>query len=412
MLGDPRFVARKEGVWTLDEIAVNVLYCAVANAGGDSQRLMPWAPYYPHPEGIKSQFASYILIGDKFELKQFNDYYFPIVKKIIKIAKSYNIKTWWCLGDGCQFHGAYKKWSPWVTNVNGVSTIYEALAYPYFKTSIEKYLVEFADLGVGYCWFNEGNNPAFRALAKAVIFPFIASGKLAPSNCTYGATMQDAPYVNGEYTGDAGVLDQVKKDVGLEFGDPTKLAIWKEVHGCGKGGLNALVPPNRIDQALSWWARRLRSRRFIERIRALVDRIKSAISRGKSLIRIWLSDDGVKDGTSICDVAEDGARTSAEMWEKIVKLAIGFGNDFVFEHVPQSANLICQAKTLKSIYRTIHGVDPEEKWHYEPPAPPEPEPPTPPSPPPMPKSCYEKYIKNRPISKWQVGAFLRCLFGG
>jgi len=50
--------------------------------------------------------------------------------------------------------------------------------------------------------------------------------------------------------------------------------------------------------------------------------------------------------------------------------------------------------------------------------PPEPEPPTPepipPEPippiPPKPQSCYEKYIKGRPISKWQLGAFIKCIF--
>jgi hypothetical protein len=39
--------------------------------------------------------------------------------------------------------------------------------------------------------------------------------------------------------------------------------------------------------------------------------------------------------------------------------------------------------------------------------PPEPEPPPPPE-----RSCYEKYIKGRPIRKWQVGKFIKCLFGG
>jgi hypothetical protein len=39
-------------------------------------------------------------------------------------------------------------------------------------------------------------------------------------------------------------------------------------------------------------------------------------------------------------------------------------------------------------------------------------PPEPPEPPEPKLSCYEKYIKGRPMRKWQVGEFLKCLFGG
>ncbi len=391
ILGDPRYLWHLAGTWLLDEIALNKLYCAVANAGADSQRLMPWTVWAPHPEGIKSQFAPYAICRDKFDLLNWNDYYFPIVRRVIEIAAAYDIKTWFCLVDNCQFHGVYRQWSPWITNVTGVVTAYDTAAYPHIKRWIEKCIYEFYDLDVGWCWGNETNPPSFRALAKSVIFPFLRDDRIDAENSTYGATMKDAPYVNGEYTGNAGVLDQLKGDVGEAFGDAAKLAIWKEVHGCGKGGLNALVPPNRVDQALTWWAR-----------------------PHDNGIRIWLSDDGVKDGTSACDRAEDGARTSAEMWTKLARLTMQYRNDFAYEHLPQSADMACQAATLKAIYHAIHGVYPPEKWHYEPPVPPEPPPPEPPEPPlpPEPKlSCYEKYIKDRPVSKWQLGKFIKCLFG-
>lgn len=428
ILGDPAYLAFDGKSWALNEISTNQLYCAVANGGADSQRLLPWGVWGARPFGIRSQFAPYVFSGERFDLSRWNDFYWPIVRRVIEIARSYEIKTWWCFGDNCQFHGAYRRWSPWVTNVNGVSTLWERAAHPFFKAMIEKSLAELGSLGVGWCWGNEMEAAHFQELAKAAIFPFLSSGQIAPENCTYGATMKSVPYVfnpetgKWEYAGNAGVLDQVKEDVGAAFGDAAKLAIWKEVHGCGGKGYPAV--PNRLHQALTWWAR-----------------------PKDNGIHIWLSDDGVWDGDSACDfeTATDHRRPSAARWDNIVAESKYYGNSFVFEHLPKGGDVACQKATMKAIYRALNGKDPEEKWHYEPPSPP---PPlvkrkicassglapgpycptvveisvpegTPAFPlcaehtsPTEPKSCYEKYIKGRPISKWQLGAFLRCLFGG
>ena len=366
MLGDGKHVCFENGEWKCDEVLLNKTYCAVANAGATGQRIIPWTVWQPHPHGINSQLQPYILNGDKYDLSTFNTWYFPIVQKIIQIAQKFDIKTWFCLADNCQFHGDYRKWSPWVTNVNGVTTIFQPAAYPYFKAWIKKCIAELGPLGVGWIWGNEMQPQAMRELAAFCIHPFYNSGQMAFSNSAYGAVMKDAPYVRGEYVGNAGVLDDLKADVGEKYGDAAKLAIWKEVHGCGKRGDNALIPPNRIDQALYWWAR-----------------------KRNNGIRIWLSDDGVKDGTSACDRDTDGARTSSEMWFQIVKLACQYANDFVFEHLPQSSDLACQTNTLKEIYRAIHGEYPTEKYHYDPPIPPTPPEPEPPEPePPEPEKSW------------------------
>ena len=389
LLGEPEFVFRRDGIWYLDEIYTNEFFCALANAGTEWQRLLPWSPWGPHPEGMKSQFSPYVLIGDKFDLSHFNDFYFPIVKEVIRIAKKYAIKTWWCLADNCQFHGATKKWSPWVTNVNGIGSVYEKKAYPIFKRWIEKCYTEFTGLDVGWAFGNEMQNTAFRALAKEVIFPFIKTGILKPSNCAYGAVMEASPYVDGEYTNtSAGVLDLVKKDMGTQFGEAAQLAPWKEVHGVGDKDFPAV--PNNLDQALYWWGRRP--------------------------INIWLSDDGTFYGDSKCDV-EVGTgkrRPSGSRWKKtveIVKDYIGGNrkNDFVFEHVPKGGDLVCQCATMKEIYKAVHGEYPEEKWFYVPPQPPTPPtPPEPPSPPePTPEKPCSYFLKH-----WNILAWLRCIFFG
>jgi len=390
MLQDPRFVKYDSALdkWYLDENAVNIEFCAVANAGATGIRLLPWGVWAGHPYGVKSQFQPYVLNADctAFNLGAFNDWYFPIVKRVIEIANTYGLKVWWAWGDNCQFSGAYRKWSPWSNNTQGIGSFYETAAYSYFSKWIQKCRTEFAGLNVAWAWGNEVNNPGMRALAEACIFPIL--NQFDPKEMTYGASMKDAPYLGpGEYSGNAGMLDTLKGMVGTVFGDKVKLAIWKEVHGVGGKGYPKV--PNRLDQALSWWAR--------------------SVNNG---IRIWLSDDGTKDGDSECDVAFDGARPSAERWAEIVKIALKYENDFTFEHLPQDespAGLPCQVKTLKAIYKAVYGKDPVEKYHYDPPVPPEP--PEPPTPPPVDCKC-SYWLEKGGDGKRDWTRWFKCLFGG
>jgi len=352
ILADPDFVRREHGKWILDEIYTNRFFCTAGNAGVSGQRILPWCPWGSHPDGMKDQFAPYELIGANFDLSKFNDYYSPIVRRLIEIARAYEIKTWFCLADNCQFHGPTKKWSPWITNVNGIASIYEAAAYPFFKKWIEKCLVEFSGLNVGWPWGNEMMNPLFLDLAKKVIFPFVESGKIAPANCTYGPILSKAVYdvKTKEYIlAASGLQELVKGAFGRKFGEEAELAVWREVHGVGGGDFPAV--PNNLDQALSWWGRR----------------------RVDNGIRIFVSNDGA-DGYSDCDrtiyEGKEQVRPSAKTMGEAGKILSEFVNDIIVEHVPKAAkDLACQTKTLKTIYRALFGKDPVEKWHYEPPPP-------------------------------------------
>jgi hypothetical protein len=440
ILGEREFVARSSsGLWELNEVAANQLYCAVANGGAEMQRILPWGVWGARPAGLLDQFAPYPLVdapiaapaggppdaqlgtAKKFDLSRFNDWYFPIVRRLISIARSYEIKTTFCFGDSCQFHNFQnsKRFSPFVTNVNGITTLWEDGAHPIFKAFVERCLAELSGLGVGWSWGNEMNVPHFLELARDVIFPLLRSGAIAAESSTLGATAEKAIYENGQYTGGAGLQDDIKKAVGEEFGDDVKQRIWREVHGVGGGAFPAV--PNMLDQVLYWW--------------------------GNHAHKIWLSDDGVWDGDSPCDFQPDTGRRrpSAARWKRIVEIARGYSNNFVFEHLPKGGDVACQKATVTAIYRALNDKDPEEKWHYEPPPPPpayikrkicasshltpgpycpavieiefpagSPEPPlcTEHTAPPAEASCYERFIAGRPIWKWQIGAFLRCLLGG
>ncbi len=399
ILQDPRYFTYdpETDSWALNEDRANRTSCAAANGGAEYQRVMPWGPWEKHPHGIKSQFAPYKIVGDSFDLNQWNPDYFRLVHRLFEIAAQYGIKTYFCWADECQFRGDYKKWSPWITNTNGVAGLYDPKAEAYFAKWLSKCVDEFGDIVYGWAWGNENQQKGFRTLARNVIHPFVKKRGLDPLRMAYGAVMEigdyEAEHLNpktgkiirdyyGEY---AGPVDDLKKDAEA-LGDKFKLAVWKEVHGCGKKGLAALVHPSRVLCALSWWAR-----------------------RPANGIRVWLSDDGVKDGLSKCDVAEDGARTSAATWAEIIKAAIDKGaNDFMFEHLPQGTDMDCQKATLREMYKAANGKYPKEKWTYVPPVV---EPPPPDDPPPAQDCSCANWLKRDGGRRPDVWRWLLCVLG-
>jgi hypothetical protein len=223
-------------------------------------------------------------------------------------------------------------------------------------------------------------------LVKTAILPVIRAKGLDLKNMAYGATMKEVDYKPmpegwvptpeqprwDYYPGMAGTLDWLKKLVGDTLGDDAMFAIWKEVHSIGGKGYPNI--PNRLHQALYWWAR-----------------------EADNGIRIWLSDDGVFDGDSACDFdiynGKLRRRPSAARWAEVVKMTLKYGNDFTYEHLPKTEDLACITATVKAIYKAVYGKDPVEKYHYEPPVPPEPPAPEPePDPPSPPVSKFPLWI--------------------
>jgi len=330
LLGDPRFLTydRTTDKWTLNEKALDDHLAKIRAAGATGLRLLPWEPWETHPYGIRSQFQPYVVLGSKFDLAHFNAWYFPIARKAIEIAKKRGLKTWWCWMDQCQFAGGYAKWSPWATNVQGITTCYDVKAYPFIKTWIQKCYTEFAGLGVCWSWGNEMNKPGMLGIAKNAIFPMIKKLSLDPKKMTYGATMEPAEYVNGVYLDTNDVQSKLKGMTEDAFDKATKLAIWREVHGVGGKGYPAV--PNQLDQALSWWGR-----------------------RRNNGIRLWLADNGVWNGDSKCDTTTYNGkvqtRPSATRWAEIVKITKLYGNDFTYEMLPKTTDINCITAKIKAI---------------------------------------------------------------
>jgi hypothetical protein len=249
-----------------------------------------------------------------------------------------------CLFDNCQFHGGYSKWSPWVSNTQGITTLYDPAADVYTKRWVSTMTLRFKDADIIWAFGNEMNNAAFPAFAKRVIFPYIKLRKLDFNRLTYGATMMKRKYLGNNQYEDTGncPLDFVKKDVGDVFGDEAKLDMYREIHGCGGTAEGPERPFGAdVDQALWGW--------------------------GKNPIRKIFSDDGCYTGNSKCDKRDKGARPSAETWAKMATYILANypatkgGRDKLinFEHLPgvYPPDTACQTATIKAISTVYHN-----KW--------------------------------------------------
>ncbi len=415
--------------WSLNEVATNRLACAVANCGVVEIRVLSHAPWAEHPYGLSSVFQPFLMNADrtKFDPSGYNSFYFPVLRRFMEIFLSYKIKTNLCLVDNCGLAGNYDRFNPWENNVQGIRSFYERAAWPLVKRFFEKCVDEFGivspglvakvkaafsktNLDLRVSFGNECQKIQMVDLVREAMLPVVVARKLDFKKLSYGAIMEEVEYKPlppgwtptkeqpkwDYYPGMAGTVDWLKKLVADTIGEDAKFKIWKECHGIGGKGYPRI--PNRLHQVIYWWLRK---------------------DRASAKIRVRLSNDGVFDGNSLCDVEVDGKvtkrRPSAERMAEIIALCKPYANDISFEHLPKTKDLECIQATLRAMYMAMTGATPVEKWHYEEPAPvPEPQPePIPgplPEPPALP-TCVEKYIKNRSVRHWQFGRYLLCKLG-
>jgi hypothetical protein len=341
LTGEPEFLSFDGTTWTLHEGALTAHLKAIADAGANAIRLLPWCVWDAHKYGKKSQFQPFFLdtSRDLWDTSLYEGPYFKIMKRIFAIANSVGLTVIFCLFDNCQMIGATRKWTPWYSNTQGYKTFYEQAADKYTRHFIASCLNQFKAYDWMINWCNEGSH-AFVDFAERVIFPIVKSQKLDFNRMTYGACLEERPYLgNHKYDpAPSSAQDLVKKKVGKVFGDDAALDIYKEVHSCGGPAAGPERPLGAsVDQALSWWE--------------------------KGPIRILFSDDGVWDGNSQCDRVQYKTkwqvRPSADTWYKMVKFILSNykssrpARDMLlnFEHLPKGGGLACQVATFRVISR-------------------------------------------------------------
>jgi len=98
-----------------------------ANKGGNMIRVLPFSLYgVPSKEQVFSPFV-YDTASGKWDVLKYNDYYFPIVREYIEIAKSLNMQVVFELYDNCGlFNQTVRDLNPWCNNIQGISDFYNA----------------------------------------------------------------------------------------------------------------------------------------------------------------------------------------------------------------------------------------------------------------------------------------------
>lgn len=368
---DMGFMSYSNGVFIFNEELWREHCTKISNAGANSVRILPYGVWGPHPDGRKSQFCPWVLEDNVWDLSKFNDYYFPMMRKIIEIANAVNLEVWLPWFDSCQLQpGEWTAFTPWKHNIQGVNHFYDAWADIYTKKWVKRYYAEFKDMNVFWPWGNELDQLQFPEWAKRVLFPLIKELGIPFEKMTYGATMSEREYLGAGMFKDKPdtVQDIARKFFGEAFPpEKNKFLLMREVHKCGTTPLDAFCPfGHRPHQAAYWW--------------------------GNKPVGDWVvSDDGVHE----CKNPIDGGRPNADRWYDMAKWAMQYRNLGGIEHLPEGGDLAYQVnvveKGMAQAYRDKFGEWPynHNRWPYVPPTPPDPpDPPIPPDPPEPPKPKF------------------------
>ena len=369
--GDPRIVEFYGTKWILHEETYRELMTRCSGAGVRLVRKMLWSPF-GKTGSVKNMFSPYALSGEHFDLEKWNDWYWPIMRKMQAIDKSVNITNRYDIADNCDFAvgGNWYKYVPWKNNIQGIKTLYQKEAWPYYEKLARK-AVEMFGKGQYYSTGNEMENPGVIPIFEKVIVKLIKEGVFTPERFAYGPTMVEANYVNPPVLEDGklthypspvkeGTLGQFKARAGDLLGETIKRLIYRDVHSVGSPPTDAIRKFGpREHQMIACW--------------------------GKYPIRAWASTDGKKlaltdPRASKCDKDFDGARLSHTVWYSMAKDLIGAYKDakggmqrcLILEHCPQTMDPECLALTFLAISKAVKemtGTLPENlgRWPYTPP---------------------------------------------
>jgi len=367
-----QFISKINGKWTLDAIACENYTWQISYDGCDIWRDLPWSVW--GVSNIEDVFCAFGITGGQFDLSKWNQEWFDVTKQKIIIRNLKGIRHHQELTCANELNGDESAYSPWVHNIQGIKSFYEAAADVYLKAFIEKCIVEFAGLDVVYGQGNECNDWRMVRVCKDVINPTLKAHGLVPFSYAgtfkpffpfkYDApareivqrfgltgkdlmrdcrTVRDTPAWFNTLTPDekeiiltvansttASPLHEMKKDVGYLWGAESNIEeiVFKPAHHCSNAEDEQIILMLRYDSDDT---------------------------------NITLSDDGAFDGHSECDwnLGTNGKmykRPSGDEWKGMVTKVINTKKlgSVIFEHTPEKQdNLDCQAGTVAAISEAI-----------------------------------------------------------
>lgn len=339
-----------------------------SNAGMRIMRKFLWSPasWFGVTGSINKAFTPYAVIGEQFDLLHENPWYWPIMEEMKEIDKTANVTGRYDIANNCDFvSDAWAKWVPWRNNIQGITTLYQVKAHPYFK---KLFLSTMEHMGKDqYYGANECNAQGFVTIFDEILIPMIRDGIIDPELFNFGAVMDEAEYLgNNKYPEKIpeGVLGTLKRHADV-LGEKTKLLIYRDVHSLG-------APPYSKGKPLPYDDRKYGP--MWHQLRLFWGHVHQ--------IRSWASTDGKTPAkghafASKCDTQGDEPRISAETWYNI---AVDLMNEYpsekggmkrclALEHCPQlhvrPENMDCIENTLRKISEAVYKVKGDWPENYK-----------------------------------------------
>jgi hypothetical protein len=208
-----------------------------ANEGANVCRVLPFSLFgNASPEAV---FQPFKYVGNgQWDLSQYNDHYFPVMRKAIEIAKSLGVKIWLELFDHC---GLWNKpgesvlhLNPWANNIQGYENFYTPSEF--ITQYVNRMLAEFGDTVL----WGLGNELTESHMIKTILSAFKGKG-IVPFS--YGADL-DIP---GEENHNS-VRKAQAMEVERVWGENEKIQLF---HCCHKA---CDWTSERVTKPVFWWA--------------------------------------------------------------------------------------------------------------------------------------------------------------
>jgi hypothetical protein len=176
-------------------------------------------------------FTPYQVEGGKFNLRQENPDYWPIIVEDAKIHLEFNAEYAYCLFDHCQFKGD-PAWACWRNNVQGFGSYFDSIpdSVAHVKNAI-KHLGSMPH--VMFVIINEGKVIGSMAQVEKwykAVYQALRDGGIAPERIDVGALLNGGEWNGSEWVRERTLQDWTKSWAKEIFGESPGKKVWLPAH--------------------------------------------------------------------------------------------------------------------------------------------------------------------------------------
>ena len=117
-------VKYENGKFSLDKKRLYNRLRRAANAGANVVRVLPLSCWEVKSREAMFQPFAWDTVQGAWDVSRYNDYYFPIVKEFVEVARTVGMKVLFELFDNCGLWPSIRWLNPWTWNANGIENFY------------------------------------------------------------------------------------------------------------------------------------------------------------------------------------------------------------------------------------------------------------------------------------------------